>query len=82
METEEYKKILTELIQKHMSMVGPGIALSIAQKVPGVKVGGNGEVLDISGDPKAVLESVANAYIAFSGEISRVIVKSVMRPTA
>lgn len=74
----DYKKVLTELIQKQMNMVGPGIALSIVQKVPSVKIADNGEVLEIEGDPKAALESVANAYIAFSGEISRMILKSVM----
>lgn len=75
---DNYKKILTELIQKQMNMVGPGIALSIVQKVPAVKVANNGEVLEVNGDPKAALESVANAYIAFSGEISRMILKSIM----
>lgn len=74
----DYQKVLTELIQKQMNMVGPGIALSIANKVPSVKVAENGEVLAIEGDPKVALESVANAYIAFSGEISRMILKSVM----
>lgn len=75
---EEYKKIISELIQKQMGMVGPGIAISIVQKVSSVKVGGNGEVLEIIGDPKIALENVANAYVAFSGEISRMILKSVM----
>lgn len=75
---DDYKKIITELVQKQMSMVGPSVALSIVQKVPVVKVADNGEVLEVNGDPKAALESVANAYIAFSGEISRMILKSVM----
>ncbi len=74
----EYKKIITELVQKQMNMVGPGIALSIVQKVPTIKVADNGEVLEVNGDPKVALESVANAYIAFSGEISRMILKSIM----
>lgn len=75
---QEYKKIISELIQKQMDMVGPNVALSIVQKVSSLKVASNGEVLEITGDPKIVLESVANAYIAFSGEISRMILKSVM----
>ena len=75
---DEHKIIISQLIKKQMEMVGPAIALSIAKKVPTIKVADNGEVLEVSGDSKAALEQLANAYIEFSGEISKLILKSLL----
>ncbi|MBI1755397.1 hypothetical protein HY250_01125 [Candidatus Azambacteria bacterium] len=75
---DEYKKIISELVKRQMEIMGPSAALSIARKTPSVKIADNGQVTDISGDQKTALELVANSYIAFSGEISRIILKSVL----
>lgn len=77
MSMEDYKKTITQLIQKHMVVLGPGIALSIARKIPALKLAGNGDVLAVSGDPKAALDDAADAYIVFAGEISGMILRSV-----
>ena len=76
---EDYKKAISDIIKKQMEIVGPVVALSVAQKATSVKVSPVGEVLEIIGDPKIALEQVAEAYIAFSGEISKMILKSVMK---
>jgi len=76
---EDYKKSITEIIKKQMDILGPTVAVSIAQKVPAVKVAPTGEVLEVIGDPNSALEQVAEAYIAFSGEISKMILRSVMK---
>jgi len=76
---EDYKKAISEIVKKQMEIVGPAVALSVAQKATFVKVSPSGDVLEIIGDPKSALEQVAEAYIAFSGEISKMILKSVIK---
>lgn len=76
---EEYKKVVSDVIKKQIEIVCPVIALSVARKVSAIKLADNGDVLEIIGDPKAALEQVAEAYINFSGEISKLILKSVIK---
>ena len=76
---EDYKKAISDIIKKQMEIVGPVVALSVAQKATSVKVSPSGDILEIIGDPKSALEQVAEAYIAFSGEISKMILKSVIK---
>jgi len=76
---EDCKKAITEIVKKQMDIVGPAVALSVAQKATSVKLSTSGEVMEIIGDPKSALEQVAEAYIAFSGEISKMILKSVIK---
>ena len=76
---EDYKKAMSDIIKRQMEIVGPTVALSVAQKVSSVKLSPAGDVLEIIGDPKAALEQAAEACIAFSGEISKMILKSVIK---
>jgi len=76
---EDCKKAITEIVKKQMDIVGPAVALSVAQKATSVKLSASGEVMEIIGDPKTALEQVAESYINFSGEISKMILKSVMK---
>jgi hypothetical protein len=69
----EYRKLLTEFIQKQMVVFGPNIALEKARGVPGLSLNDDGSVLDISGDAELVLRSVASAYATLSGQISQTI---------
>jgi len=75
---KEYGKMLTDLIQTQMVILGPNIALDMARKAAGLKVGNDGEVLDISGDPQMVLKSVAGEYEALSGSIAQTALNSVL----
>lgn len=75
----DYKKVISDIIKRQMEVVGPEIALAVARKVPAIKLAQDGEVLEIADDPKTVFEQIAEAYIAFSGEISKMILKSVMK---
>src|ERR1051326_3284507 len=74
----EYKKMLTDLIQKQMVVLGPNIALDKARKVPGVKVQDDGTVLDMDGDPQMVLKGVANEYMNLSGQIAQMTLNSLL----
>lgn len=75
---EEYKKMLTDLIQKQMVVLGPNIALDKARKIAGVQVSDNGTVLDISGDPQLVLKGVANEYMVLSGQIAQMTLNTLL----
>ena len=70
-ENEEYAKMLTDLIQKQMLVLGPNIALDKARKIAGLSVSDDGRVLSITGDPQTVLRGVANEYMALSGQIAK-----------
>ena len=75
---EEYKKMLTDLIQKQMVVLGPNIALDKARKIAGLKVSDDGMVLEVDGDPQLVLKGVANEYMALSGQIAQMTLNTLL----
>ena len=75
---EQYKQMLTDLIQKQMVVLGPNIALDKARKVSGLKIQDDGTVMDISGDPQMVLKGVANEYMQLSGQIAQMTLNSLV----
>lgn len=77
-EPTEYTKMLTDLIQKQMVVLGPNIALDKARKVAGLKVQDDGTVLDMDGDPAMVLKGVANEYMNLSGQIAQMTLNSLL----
>ncbi|HYV33218.1 MAG TPA: hypothetical protein VE973_00005 [Candidatus Limnocylindria bacterium] len=77
-ETNEYQKLLTELIQKQMVIFGPNIALDKAKKVPGLTIDNNGSVLSISGEPQMVLKNVAAEYESLSPQIAKMTLGSLL----
>ncbi len=74
----EYKKMLTDLIQKQMVVLGPNIALDKARKVAGLKIGDDGSVVEVSGDLQMVLKGVANEYMNLSGQIAQMTLNSLL----
>jgi hypothetical protein len=73
----DYKEILTEIIQKQTVILGPQIAILKAKGVAGLSLTDDGKVLDIAGDPQVVLQKVIDQYVALSGEIVKNAVNSV-----
>jgi hypothetical protein len=74
-ETENYKRALSDLIKKHMTILGPNIALDRAGKVPGLQIDQSGEVLSITGDARMVFKSVVHEYMGLSGQITQTVVR-------
>lgn len=74
----EYRKMLTDLIQKQMVVLGPNIALDKARKIPGLKVTDDGTVLDMDGNPQLVLKGVANEYMTLSGQIAQMTLNTLL----
>lgn len=75
---DDYKKMLTDLIQKQMVVLGPNIALDKARKVPGVTVSDDGTVQTVVGDPQMILKGVANEYMTLSGQIAQMTLNSLL----
>jgi hypothetical protein len=66
---EQYKSLIGEVIQKQIVILGPGIAVLKAKNVNGLSVTDEGKVVDIQGDPEAVLKELIDVYVALAGQI-------------
>ena len=77
-DNDEYRKMLTDLIQKQMVVLGPNIALDKARKIPGLEVAEDGTVKAVSGDPRMVLKGVANEYMTLSGQIAQMTLNTLL----
>ncbi|MBU4511853.1 hypothetical protein KKD19_01220 [Patescibacteria group bacterium] len=73
---EEYKKILTEIIQKQIIILGPDIAIIKARNVVSLTITDDGTVTAIEGDPRPALQQLIDEYVSLSG----LIVKKTMEP--
>lgn len=71
-----YKRLLTEIIQKQVVILGPDMALVKARSVPGMKVDDTGVVSEIQGNPSDILRRLIDEYVSLSG----LIVKTTMEP--
>ncbi len=72
----DYKKLLTEVIQKQMVVLGPGITLAKARNVKGLTVADDGSVTDIQGAPQVLIQGLIDQFVQLSG----LIVKKTMEP--
>ena len=75
-ENTDYKKLLTEVIQKQMVILGPSISLAKARNVKGLVVTDDGTVTDIQGPPQALIQGLIDQFVQLSG----LIVKKTMEP--
>ena len=72
----DYKKLLTEVIQKQMVILGPSITLAKARNVKGLAVGEDGTVTNMQGPPQALIQGLIDQFVQLSG----LIVKKTMEP--
>lgn len=72
----DYKKLLTEVIQKQMVILGPSISLAKARNVKGLVVAEDGTVTDIKGPPQVLIQGLIDQFVQLSG----LIVKKTMEP--
>lgn len=78
MDRENYKKLLTEIIQKQSTILGPEIAVMKAKSVSGISVSSDGRVTDISADPNQAVHQLIDAYVSLSGEIIKQTMSSLL----
>lgn len=72
----DYKKLLTDVIQKQMVILGPSITLAKARNVKGLTVADDGTVVNIEGQPQALIQGLIDQFVQLSG----LIVKKTMEP--
>jgi hypothetical protein len=72
----DYKKLLTEVIQKQMVILGPSITLAKARNVKGLTVNDDGTVVNIEGQPQELIQGLIDQFVQLSG----LIVKKTMEP--
>jgi hypothetical protein len=72
----DYKKLLTEVIQKQMVILGPSISLAKARNVQGLTVADDGTVVNIEGQPQKLIQGLIDQFVQLSG----LIVKKTMEP--
>lgn len=77
-EAEDYKKFLTEFIQKQIVVLGPNIALDKAKRVPGLTVDQSGKVKDLSGDPQLVIKAAVKEYLALSEATTKMLLGALL----
>jgi len=68
-QTEQYKSVMSEIIAKQSVILGPDMAVMRAKKVSNIRIGDNGEVAEIIGNPIDALNSLIDTYVELSGQI-------------
>lgn len=76
MDPQQYKSLISAIIEKQATILGPDIAVIKARNVTGIDIDDKGHVVGINGDPQKVLEALIDAYVELSGQI----VKSTLSP--
>lgn len=74
--TTDYQKVLTEVLQKQIVILGPAITLAKARNVTGLQVADDGKVLSMEGDGHALSVKLLEQF----RELSPLLVKKTMRP--
>jgi len=74
---EQYLSLISEIIKKQAVILGPDIAILKARSIPGLVVDDSGNISDIKGDGKQVIQSLINVYVELSGQIVKNALSSV-----
>lgn len=72
-----YTSLISDVISKQATILGPDIAVIKARSIAGLKVKDDGTVESVQGDPKQILESLIDAYVQLSGQIVKSTLQSV-----
>lgn len=73
---QDYKKLLSDALQKQMLILGPQITLLKAHTIPGLSFTNDGQVTEISEDPQKVVTQFLEEF----RELSVPLVKKSMKP--
>ena len=76
--TASYQTLITQLIQKQSSILGPDITMAKVKHVSGLTVDQNGQVTQIQGDPAEVLKQLINQFVELSGLIVKQTMESIV----
>lgn len=68
-EVEKYKVIMSEMIARQITILGPNLALTRARNVSDMVVSDNGTVTEVKGRPEDALKQLVDQYFYLSGQI-------------
>ncbi|MCK9361141.1 hypothetical protein M0Q28_02825 [Patescibacteria group bacterium] len=71
--------ILTSLIQKQMTILGPNVAIGRARRVSGLTLGDDGVVTAIQGDASEISQAVVNEYITLTGDVTKTLFEALLK---
>lgn len=75
--TEDYKKLIEEIVAKQMDILGPEMAIRKAENISGLTLNEKGKIASLDeGNAHAILQKLVDEYIALSGAI----VKNILDP--
>lgn len=63
---QEYRKLLSEAIQKQIVLLGPSITLAKARSIHGMKISNDGTVTSFSGDRKEISDGLIEKFSELS----------------
>jgi len=63
----DYKKLLTELLKRQISILGVDFVSKKVSDITGLKVDTEGNVIDIQGDANQVFNQTADRFVNLSG---------------
>ncbi len=70
-----YKKFLTDFVQRHMAIIGPHIAVEMANTINGLEVNEIGEVTVLDATPSLVLQDLSVSYQKLCAPITLMILR-------
>lgn len=70
---QKYKNFFSDLIRRHMLILGPNIARDVATRTAGLAVNQSGEVQDIKGDPLLILKDLLTGYRNLSDPVTQLV---------
>ncbi|MCK9361139.1 hypothetical protein M0Q28_02815 [Patescibacteria group bacterium] len=79
--SDKSKTVLTALIQKQMTILGPNVAIGRARRVKGLTLGDDGVVTAIQGDAATVSQALVNEFIMLTGDVTRTLFESLIKNT-
>ncbi|WP_229380245.1 hypothetical protein [Haloterrigena salifodinae] len=69
-ETPGYTVLIQAAIDREKDILGPADAVECADSVDGLVVDGDGTVVDVERDGRAVLGDLVGAYVATAGDVA------------
>jgi len=75
----DYEKVMTDIIQKQIVILGPDIALLKVKDVPNINVNEKGEVVEIKGNSRDALQKLVESYVSLSGQIFKSVITPLLK---
>ncbi|MBU1017199.1 MAG: hypothetical protein ABIJ36_01440 [Patescibacteria group bacterium] len=78
-DNNDYKKAITEIVQKQIVVLGPDIAILKAKNIEGLEVNDKGEATGFKGNPKEILQGIVDEYLSLSGLVFRNVLAPILK---